>query len=138
MCLGCGTEPDFTTAYGVEVSLNGHARIKREHANVAELFLVNELSRLLDAPSVAVAACLSAAEVRVTGPELSCPADFPECTGNQEGAAIQIMEVGCLYDTTYLHELSHWVLECLEGDSDQKHRSETVWRAIEAFPVRCP
>lgn len=137
-CSGCGADPpaSFVSAAGVRIDLNGH-----------DGFLTPELVEEMDEyflgampsagyPEPELRRCLPQATVEVVGPDYRCYGGRP-CGGEQLDATLIVVDVGCGYESAYLHELAHWSQQCVKAGYDPDHKERPVWQRVSAFARRC-
>lgn len=131
-----GAQPDFETALGAQVFLNGHDDfLTVEQANEMEAWLVESIP-LAGYDARRARACVASAVVRVVGEGYRCWGDRP-CAGEQRGELLIVVDTGCAYTSAYIHELAHWLQQCVKDRYDPSHLEQAVWSLVRSYPKRC-
>lgn len=132
-----GPAPDFVTARGVEVYLQGHgAFLSLAQADAMEGWFLGAVGEAGYGRELSEG-CLALAEVRIVDSGYRCWADRP-CAGEQLDRVLIVVDTGCPYTSAYVHEVAHWLQQCVKGGYDPDHQEETLWRVVRAQPWRCP
>ncbi|MBX5482818.1 MAG: hypothetical protein IRZ16_13410 [Myxococcaceae bacterium] len=129
----CTPPPDFVTDRGVAFYLSGSTFIGKEEANAQEARFLARLDAASAFPPNEVAVCVAQTEVQVV-PEGPFPcATYPglRCAGEQYGAVLKVAAADCPYTSAFVHELTHWLQQCVDGRTDYGHL-DPIWREVAA------
>lgn len=134
MVGGCGpaATPDFVTRLSVEFHLNGATFITQAEAEEIEARFLPRLDAYAGFPEGGVLDCVGVTRVRIVpSGNFACASDPGRtCAGEQYAADLKVAASKCAYDSAYVHELLHWLQECLRDTVDYDHRA-AEWRAVD-------
>ena len=136
LLLGCSREPDFETGRGVAVYLDGAAAMSREQAEQMEEYLLRQIAHL-GYPVERSLQCVAQAEVRVVETTFTCFDGQRRCAGEQWDRLLVVAAAQCPYASAYVHELAHWLQQCVRDRYDPEHQERALWEAVAACPLRC-
>jgi hypothetical protein len=138
LLAGCGLgAPDFTTELGVEVHLQGHRQfLDKRQADEMERWLL-EAAPAAGYPERAIRCCLSKAQVRVVGDSYSCYGGRA-CAGEQWDETLVVVDTGCAWSSAYIHEMAHWLQQCVLDRYDPEHEEQPLWDIVRSQPSCCP
>lgn len=134
LIAGCNPPPDFVTAYGVAVYTHGQGWLDQTEAEEMEWYVVATLPRVRDYPRDEVEDCLSEAVVELITDPMHC--GF-KCAGDQHGNLLHVLEATCHWESAYVHELLHWMQECVDRTYDPNHVESEVWAVNAERPLLC-
>lgn len=132
LAFGCEPEPDFVTRHGVAFHLQGTAACTREQAEAMETELLRRLDEASELTGAARRRCLAQTQVIFEPGLFECTLDPSRtCAGEQQGATLRIAAHACPYQSAFVHELLHWLQECVEGRFDYEHQASS-WAVVQA------
>ncbi|MGC4120150.1 MAG: hypothetical protein QM765_37320 [Myxococcales bacterium] len=137
MASACGRAPDFVTANGVQVFLETDAgALSPNQAERMERYLLEGVARLGygDAES---RRCLAQASVRVLDADFTCYDGRRKCAGEQWDEVLLVAKAQCPFRSAYVHELAHWLQQCVHGDYDPDHQETRLWAWVNSCPLEC-
>ena len=135
-CGRSAQAPSLVTRNGVAVHLGEHSSfLTAAQAEAMEDYLVERLDEV-GYPTARSRECLGAVEVHVVDASYRCFGNR-KCAGEQWDNVLYVVATGCAFTSAYLHELAHWLQQCVRGGYDPEHRDSAVWPRVAAFPERC-
>ncbi len=142
---GCGPSgpPDFVTADGVEVYLQGNVDggPTPTTTGIGEAYLIRELSRSAGYDPDKVQSCMGAGvQVSVNPTWEWTDWDGVEVYGFDNFNEIQIgiaYPDGSACCDGYVHELTHWLQWCVKGTIDPTHSDTDVWAPVWFWNNHC-
>ncbi len=139
--LGCEPPPDFVTRHGVAFHLQGTHACSREQAEAMESEFLARLDAEVALTGRRRAECMAQARVVFEPGLFPCTGEPGRtCAGEQVGGTLRLAALACPYQTAYIHELLHWLQECMDGQVDYDHQAPTwrvVWDQLAASRERC-
>jgi len=135
---GCGRTPSFVTGHGVQVFLetSDGAGLDREQAEQMEAYLLEGVARL-GYGDARPRRCLAQAQVRLLKSFFTCYDGERRCAGEQWDEVLLVARAGCPFSSAYVHELAHWLQECVHGAYDPDHLETGLWAWVSSCPLRC-
>ncbi|HEY3448670.1 MAG TPA: hypothetical protein VGK67_20095 [Myxococcales bacterium] len=135
---GCGPGPSFVTDHGVQVYLETQdpAALDRSQAQRMEDYLLEGVVRLGYGKDESLR-CLSQAEVRFLDSTFTCWDGQRSCAGEQWDEVLLVAKEQCPFASAYVHELAHWLQQCVHGDYDPDHQETALWAWVNSCPLRC-
>lgn len=130
MSVGCYPDPDFTTRHGIDVFTNGLA-VDRYDIECATEYYIS---------IVGAEAAKSISQIVATWEPAPFECTYSDgtqiktgmCSGTQYYEYLHMVWNEDLHKTSFVEEVTHWVLYSLEGDNDYGHK-DALWIVVSAI-----